>query len=72
MQCYLRQRWYDDRLKFNLENITEVTLSNSFLKYIWKPNTYFINGRRSHKPNITVPNEFVRIRQDGRIYMSRR
>ncbi|XP_076071906.1 gamma-aminobutyric acid receptor subunit alpha-6-like [Mytilus galloprovincialis] len=72
MQCYLRQRWYDNRLRFNLENITEVTLSNSFLKYIWKPNTYFINGRRSQQPNITVPNVFVRIRQDGRIYMSRR
>ncbi|XP_041357736.1 gamma-aminobutyric acid receptor subunit alpha-2-like [Gigantopelta aegis] len=71
-QCYLRQRWHDDRLKFNTENITEFTLSNRFLQFIWKPNTYFINGKNSKAHNITVPNAFVRIRQDGRLYMSRR
>ncbi|KAK3108581.1 hypothetical protein FSP39_011219 [Pinctada imbricata] len=72
MQCYLRQSWYDDRLKFDLENLTQVTLSNSFLKDIWKPNTYFLNGRRSIQPNITVPNVFVRISSNGSVYMSRR
>ncbi|KAJ8298079.1 LOW QUALITY PROTEIN: hypothetical protein KUTeg_024610 [Tegillarca granosa] len=72
MQCYLRQRWFDERLKFSLENISEVTLSNSFLKNIWKPNTYFLNGRGSKQHNMTVPNVFVRIREDGLIYMSRR
>ena len=72
LQCYLRQSWYDQRLKFDLDNITEVTLSNTFLKDIWKPNTYFLNGRLSTQPNITVPNVFVRIRKDGSIYMSRR
>ncbi|XP_021340082.1 gamma-aminobutyric acid receptor alpha-like [Mizuhopecten yessoensis] len=72
MQCYLRQRWHDERLKFNLENITKVTLSTAFLKYIWKPNTYFLNGRRSTQHNITTPNVFVRISADGSIYMSRR
>ncbi|XP_078324643.1 gamma-aminobutyric acid receptor subunit alpha-1-like [Crassostrea virginica] len=72
LQCYLRQSWYDQRLKFDLDNITEVTLSNTFLKDIWKPNTYFLNGRLSTQPNITVPNVFVRIRKNGSIYMSRR
>ncbi|XP_061189072.1 gamma-aminobutyric acid receptor subunit alpha-1-like [Saccostrea echinata] len=72
LQCYLRQSWHDERLKFDLPNITEVTLSNSFLKDIWKPNTHFLNGRLSVQPNITVPNAFVRIRKDGSIYMSRR
>uniref|UniRef100_K1PI24 U3 small nucleolar ribonucleoprotein protein IMP3 n=1 Tax=Magallana gigas TaxID=29159 RepID=K1PI24_MAGGI len=72
LQCYLRQSWHDERLKFDLPNVTEVTLSNTFLKDIWKPNTYFLNGRLSTQPNITVPNVFVRIRKDGSIYMSRR
>ncbi|XP_048773354.2 gamma-aminobutyric acid receptor alpha-like [Ostrea edulis] len=72
LQCYLRQSWHDERLKFDLPNVTEVTLSNTFLKDIWKPNTYFLNGRLSVQPNITVPNVFVRIRKDGSIYMSRR
>lgn len=72
LQCYLRQSWHDERLKFDLPNVTEVTLSNTFLKDIWKPNTYFLNGRLSTQPNITVPNVFVRIRKDGSSYMSRR
>ncbi|ESP02385.1 hypothetical protein LOTGIDRAFT_138508, partial [Lottia gigantea] len=72
MQIYLRQRWYDDRLKFTIDNFTEFTLSNKVLKSIWKPDTYFINGKNSKAHNITVPNAFVRIRHDGRLYMSRR
>ena len=71
-QCYFRQRWYDNRLKFDIRNITEVTLNNLFLSHIWKPNTYFLNGHRSNQHNITVPNLFVRIREDGRVYLSRR
>ncbi|KAK6172670.1 hypothetical protein SNE40_016282 [Patella caerulea] len=72
MQIYLRQRWYDDRLMFQIDNFTEFTLSNKVLKSIWKPDTYFVNGKNSKAHNITVPNAFVRIRHDGRLYMSRR
>ena len=71
-QCYFRQRWFDNRLRFDIRNITEVTLNNLFLSHIWKPNTYFLNGQRSNQHNITVPNLFVRIREDGRVYLSRR
>ena len=71
-QCYFRQRWFDNRLRFDIRNITEVTLNNLFLSHIWKPNTYFLNGQRSNQHNITVPNLFVRIRDDGRVYLSRR
>ncbi|KAL3878499.1 hypothetical protein ACJMK2_030843, partial [Sinanodonta woodiana] len=71
-QCYFRQRWYDERLNFRIRNISEITLNNLFLYHIWKPNTYFINGRKSYQHNITVPNLFVRIREDGRVYLSRR
>ncbi|KAH3833639.1 gamma-aminobutyric acid receptor subunit alpha-6-like isoform X2 [Dreissena polymorpha] len=71
-QCYFRQRWTDERLKFMIHNITEVTLNNLFLSLIWKPNTHFLNGQKSHQHNIPTPNLFVRIRNDGRVYMSRR
>ncbi|KAH3834074.1 hypothetical protein DPMN_107392 [Dreissena polymorpha] len=71
-QCYFRQRWTDERLKFKIHNITEVTLNNLFLSLIWKPNTYFLNGQKSHQHNIPRPNLFVRIRNDGRVYLSRR
>jgi len=71
-QCYFRQRWTDERLRFDIYNITEVTLNNLFLSHIWKPNTYFLNGQKSHQHNIPRPNLFVRIRNDGRVYLSRR
>ncbi|XP_055895735.1 gamma-aminobutyric acid receptor subunit alpha-2-like [Biomphalaria glabrata] len=70
MQVYFRQRWKDDRLSFYLPNITSFTLSNKFINNIWKPNSYFINGRRSKQHNLTVPNAFIRLRYDGSIYMS--
>ncbi|RUS87277.1 hypothetical protein EGW08_004957, partial [Elysia chlorotica] len=70
MQVYFRQRWKDERLSFFLDNVTEFTLSNRFINNIWKPNSYFINGRNSKQHNITVPNAFVRLSADGSIYMS--
>ncbi|KAL8558961.1 hypothetical protein ACOMHN_028273 [Nucella lapillus] len=74
MQVYFRQRWRDERLQFNLSdvNVTQFTLSNRVMKHIWKPPTYFLNGRRSKLHNITVPNQFVRIEANGNIYMSKR
>ncbi|XP_059150903.1 gamma-aminobutyric acid receptor subunit alpha-1-like [Physella acuta] len=70
MQVYFRQRWKDERLSFYLPNITRFTLSNKFINNIWKPNSYFINGRNSKMHNITVPNTFIRLSHDGSIYMS--
>lgn len=70
MQVYFRQRWKDERLSFFLPNVTEFTLSNRFINNIWRPNSYFINGRDSKQHNITVPNAFVRLSNDGSIYMS--
>ncbi|XP_070198142.1 gamma-aminobutyric acid receptor subunit alpha-2-like [Littorina saxatilis] len=72
MQVYFRQRWRDERLQFNMTNVTQFTLSNRFMNHIWKPPTYFLNGRRSKLHNITVPNQFVRIESNGNIYMSKR
>ncbi|XP_052826674.1 gamma-aminobutyric acid receptor subunit alpha-5 isoform X2 [Octopus bimaculoides] len=72
MQLYYRQVWYDKRLAFNLENITELQLNNKFLHNIWKPDTYFLNGKKSYQHDITVPNIFLRMRKDGRLYVSRR
>lgn len=72
MQLYYRQVWYDKRLAFNLGNITELQLNNKFLHKIWVPDTYFLNGKKSYQHDITVPNIFLRVRKDGRLYTSRR
>ncbi|KXJ75438.1 hypothetical protein RP20_CCG011730 [Aedes albopictus] len=71
MDCYFRQSWVDRRLAFTGEYNT-LALSISMLGRIWKPDTYFYNGKQSYLHTITTPNKFVRINQDGRVLYSSR
>ncbi|KAL7731336.1 hypothetical protein ACLKA6_000456 [Drosophila palustris] len=71
MDCYFRQSWVDKRLAFEGAQDT-LALSVSMLARIWKPDTYFYNGKQSYLHTITTPNKFVRIHQNGRILYSSR
>ncbi|XP_055907991.1 gamma-aminobutyric acid receptor alpha-like [Eupeodes corollae] len=71
MDCYFRQSWVDKRLAFQGAQDT-LALSVSMLARIWKPDTYFYNGKQSYLHTITTPNKFVRIYQDGRVLYSSR
>ncbi|XP_013411588.1 gamma-aminobutyric acid receptor subunit alpha-2 [Lingula anatina] len=71
MDCYFRQQWYDKRLTFEGE-MEKLSLSIHVLKKIWKPDTYFYNGKKSYLHAITVPNKLLRIRKDGLILYSMR
>ncbi|XP_037908522.1 gamma-aminobutyric acid receptor alpha-like isoform X2 [Hermetia illucens] len=71
MDCYFRQSWVDKRLAFEGAQDT-LALSISMLARIWKPDTYFSNGKQSYLHTITTPNKFVRIYQDGRVLYSSR
>ncbi|XP_059216611.1 gamma-aminobutyric acid receptor alpha-like isoform X3 [Stomoxys calcitrans] len=71
MDCYFRQSWVDKRLAFKGAQDT-LALSVSMLARIWKPDTYFYNGKQSYLHTITTPNKFVRIHQDGRVLYSSR
>ncbi|XP_069677742.1 gamma-aminobutyric acid receptor alpha-like [Periplaneta americana] len=71
MDCYFRQSWVDRRLAFQ-GNKETLALSISMLKRIWKPDTYFYNGKQSYLHTITTPNKFVRLYQDGRVLYSSR
>lgn len=42
------------------------------LERIWRPDTYFYNGKHSHVHTITVPNKLLRLTQDGDILYSMR
>lgn len=42
------------------------------LERIWRPDTYFYNGKHSHIHTITVPNKLLRLSQDGDILYSMR
>lgn len=71
MDCYFRQSWVDRRLAFTGAQDT-LALSISMLAKIWKPDTYFYNGKQSYLHTITTPNKFVRLYQDGRVLYSSR
>ncbi|KAL9881155.1 gamma-aminobutyric acid receptor subunit alpha-1 isoform X3 [Glossina fuscipes] len=42
------------------------------LDKIWRPDTYFFNGKHSHIHTLTVPNKLLRLDQDGGILYSMR
>lgn len=65
MDVYFRQQWFDKRLSFYLPGLEELTMSWLFLEKIWKPDTFFMNGKASHLHRITSPNKFLRLRRDG-------
>ncbi|XP_048512142.1 gamma-aminobutyric acid receptor alpha-like [Athalia rosae] len=71
MDCYFRQSWVDRRLAFKGGKET-LALSISMLARIWKPDTYFYNGKQSYLHTITSPNKFVRLYKDGRVLYSSR
>uniref|UniRef100_A0A6P7FJ33 Gamma-aminobutyric acid receptor subunit alpha-5-like n=1 Tax=Diabrotica virgifera virgifera TaxID=50390 RepID=A0A6P7FJ33_DIAVI len=72
MDCYFRQSWRDKRLSFFSHTNYTLALSISMLAKIWKPDTFFYNGKQSYLHTITTPNKFVRLHHDGRVLYSSR
>ncbi|XP_035708501.1 gamma-aminobutyric acid receptor alpha-like isoform X2 [Folsomia candida] len=72
MDCYFRQTWVDKRLEYHSTKGDTLALSISMLEKIWKPDTYFYNGKQSYLHTITTPNKFVRLKMDGRVLYSSR
>uniref|UniRef100_A0A1I8FUK0 Neur_chan_LBD domain-containing protein n=3 Tax=Macrostomum lignano TaxID=282301 RepID=A0A1I8FUK0_9PLAT len=74
MEIYFRQCWMDSRLKFDPEiaQQDEIKVSISILSRIWRPDTYFFNGRGSQLHELTTPNKLLRIQADGTVFFSMR
>lgn len=74
LDCYFRQTWRDTRLAHQQvsKSDAQLSLSVSMLDRIWKPDTYFYNGKNSYLHTITTPNKLVRLFPDGRILYSSR
>ncbi|KAG8201342.1 hypothetical protein JTE90_016819 [Oedothorax gibbosus] len=72
MDCYFRQSWVDRRLAYKSKKMSTLALSISMLEKIWRPDTYFHNGKSSYLHTITTPNKFVRLYRDGRVLYSSR
>ena len=43
-----------------------------FLTWIWRPDTYFMNGQDSYLHKVAVPNRFIRVAPNGRVSYSQR
>ncbi|XP_023215415.1 gamma-aminobutyric acid receptor alpha-like [Centruroides sculpturatus] len=71
MDCYFRQKWTDRRLRFD-GPIKNLSLNIKMLDRIWKPDTYFHNGKGSYLHTITRPNKLLRIFQNGEVLYSMR
>ena len=71
MDCYFRQSWVDRRLQFS-GPLKTLPVSVNILDRLWKPDTHFINGKKSYLHTVTTPNKLLRINQDGRILYSMR
>ncbi|UYV65366.1 GABRA4 [Cordylochernes scorpioides] len=71
MDCYFRQKWQDQRLRFE-GRIKSLSLNIKMLEKIWKPDTFFHNGKGSYLHTITRPNKLLRIQQDGSVLYSMR
>ncbi|XP_022664708.1 gamma-aminobutyric acid receptor alpha-like isoform X1 [Varroa destructor] len=71
MDCYFRQAWNDNRLRFS-GPISPISLHIKTLERIWKPDTYFHNGRGSYLHTITQPNKLLRLSMDGAVLYSMR
>uniref|UniRef100_T1IP39 Neurotransmitter-gated ion-channel ligand-binding domain-containing protein n=1 Tax=Strigamia maritima TaxID=126957 RepID=T1IP39_STRMM len=69
MDCYFRQSWTDSRLQFE-GPVNQLSLSIQVLDGIWKPDTFFHNGHKSHIHTMTVPNKLLRIKQNGEVLYS--
>ncbi|XP_037073529.1 gamma-aminobutyric acid receptor subunit alpha-6-like [Pollicipes pollicipes] len=72
LDCYFRQIWFDKRLQFNSTDVDILSMNWLFLEKVWKPDTFFLNGKKSYLHKITVPNKFLRIRKSGELTYSMR
>ena len=70
MDCYFRQTWTDDRLRFDGNETLRVSIN--ILERLWKPDTHFFNGQQSYLHMVTSPNKLLRIEPTGSVLYSMR
>ncbi len=71
LDCYFRQSWVDERLQFS-GPLDIIQPSVNIMERLWKPDTHFLNGKKSYLHVVTTPNKLLRINKEGRILYSMR
>ncbi|XP_060566241.1 glycine receptor subunit alpha-2-like [Ruditapes philippinarum] len=73
MSLFLRERWIDDRLKFDTSlNLTRLVLDLSFFETLWLPDMFILNEKESDFHEVMVPNKLLHIYPDGTVQLSAR
>ncbi|PAV55864.1 hypothetical protein WR25_24951 [Diploscapter pachys] len=67
LTMYLHQYWRDERLSFQSDDFSEITLSGEFAQHIWVPDTFLANDKHSFLHEVTEQNKMLRISSDGKI-----
>lgn len=62
---YLRQRWTDPRLIF--QGNKSFTLDARLVKYLWVPDTYIVESKKSFLHEVTVENRLIRLFSNGTV-----
>ncbi|XP_032070353.1 gamma-aminobutyric acid receptor subunit pi [Thamnophis elegans] len=62
---YLRQRWTDPRLVF--QGNRSFTLDARLVKYLWVPDTYIVESKRSFLHEVTAENRLIRLFSNGTV-----
>ncbi|XP_077169063.1 gamma-aminobutyric acid receptor subunit pi [Paroedura picta] len=62
---YLRQCWTDPRLVF--KGNKSFTLDARLVKYLWVPDTYIVDSKRSFLHEVTVENRLIRLFSNGTV-----
>uniref|UniRef100_A0A8C5WI70 Gamma-aminobutyric acid receptor subunit pi n=1 Tax=Leptobrachium leishanense TaxID=445787 RepID=A0A8C5WI70_9ANUR len=64
---FLIQRWTDERLIFEGKSIT---LDARLVHFLWVPDTYIVDSKRSFLHDVTVQNRLVRLFSNGTVLYS--
>lgn len=64
---HLNQYWRDERLSFDTEDLTSMTLTGEFAEKIWVPDTFFANDKNSFLHDITEKNKMIRLHSNGSV-----
>ncbi|XP_031553956.1 gamma-aminobutyric acid receptor subunit beta-2-like [Actinia tenebrosa] len=70
MDFFLRQLWYDPRLKHDFNGT--LALGNYMVDKIWIPDTYFENSKSSNFHQVTSVNKMLTITPDGGVHYNSR
>uniref|UniRef100_F7FQN9 Gamma-aminobutyric acid receptor subunit pi n=2 Tax=Callithrix jacchus TaxID=9483 RepID=F7FQN9_CALJA len=62
---YLRQRWMDQRLVF--EGNKSFTLDARLVEFLWVPDTYIVESKKSFLHEVTVGNRLIRLFSNGTV-----